>query len=137
MKRIGSLFAVLALVGLACLLGDSQAQDSQDPSIKEIMTKAHKGGNSILKKIGKELRGTDVPWADVSAKAKDLVKLGESLAKASPKKGDKASWDAVTAKYNENAKALEKAAAKMDKAAAETAFEALDKSCMGCHKAHK
>src|SRR4051794_23539529 len=138
MKRIGTLVGALALaLGLGWMLSDTQAQEKKDLTIKQIMAKAHKGGDALLSKIGKELGGDTVPWKDVDTQAEELVKLGKALAASTPKKGDKASWDELTAKYTDNAKALEKAAHKEDKNAAQTALKALKGSCKACHDAHK
>src|SRR5262245_37176211 len=138
MKRVGTLFAVLALViGFSWLLGDSQAQDKPDFTIKQVMAKAHKGGDALLSKLGKQLNSADIPWKEVDEEAEELVKLGKALAANKPKKGDEASWKEQTAKYTDNAKALEKAAHKMDKNAAQTSFKSLKGSCKACHDNHK
>ena len=138
MKRIGSLVGVLALlVGFGWALNDTQAQDKDNPSIKEIMTKAHKGGNALLGKMAKELNSSDVPWDQVTTQSKALVRLGKALAKNTPPKGEKASWEEQTSKYNKNAQALVEAVDKKDKDAATTALKALQGSCKACHSNHK
>lgn len=125
-----TLLAVLALV-----TGPAVAQ--KEPSIKEIMTKAHKGGNSIIASVGKELRGDEPDWADIQSQSKELVKLGTSLGKNEPPRGDRQSWDKLTKDYLKNAKALNAAAQNKDKAAAMAAHRRLGESCKNCHKAHK
>ena len=46
---------LIVLVGLAAW-DPCGAQDKKDPSIKDIMTKAHKGGNSLIAQVAKELK---------------------------------------------------------------------------------
>jgi hypothetical protein len=127
--------AVCAAAGLA--LSRSAAQDDKEPSIKQIMTKAHKGGNSLLMKIGKELKGGDVDWSQVREQSKDLVKLGKALTKNEPPKGEKASWETLTKLYQKNATTLDEAVDKKDKDAAVAAHGKLAGSCKACHTAHK
>ena len=57
MKRLAC-----AAAGLALLAGVAVAAD---PTIKEIMTKAHKGGTSLLANMGKELKEDEPDWNDV------------------------------------------------------------------------
>lgn len=138
MKRIVCLGCVLTLVvGIHWMLGDSQAQEKKELTIKQIMGKAHKGGDSLLTKLGNELKAGDIPWSEVDSQAEQLVKLGKALAAAKPKKGDEASWKEITSKYNESAKALDKAAHNKDKDAATAALKALRGTCKGCHDNHK
>jgi cytochrome c556 len=124
------------LVALVVLAPSAPAVEDK-PTIKDIMTKAHKGGDSILAKIGKELKSDDPTWADVKSGAAELVKLGGSLAKATPDKGEKASWDKQTKSYSAKATTLKKAADSMDKAAAAKALKGLTTSCKACHSVHK
>lgn len=135
MKRLVGGSLVLALLAFVTL-GPSRAQD-KNLSIKDIMGKAHKGGDALLSKLGKELKGTDVPWEDVQKQAKELVDLGTSLSKATPSKGDKSSWDKLTASYLSDAKALSAAAEKKNKDDAVAAQKKLSTSCKACHSAHK
>jgi hypothetical protein len=125
------------LMGLVVSWTQSSAEDGKDPSIKAIMTKAHKGGNSLLATVGKDLKGADPDWDDVQKKTKDLVKLGTSLGKNEPPKGDKGSWEKLTSSYVDTAKQLDAAAGAKEKSKAVTAHTKLTKMCMACHKAHK
>src|SRR5262245_8724315 len=138
MRRLAKWVAVLALGAVAALiLAPSRAADDKDLTIKEIMTKAHKGGNSLIQVVGKELKANDVDWDHVTDHVKDLVKLGKGLAKNEPPRGDKASWEKLTKQYEDNATALQKAAEKKDKKAAVEAHKKLTGMCMTCHKVHK
>jgi len=126
-------FSSLAFGALA--LSQGNAQDG--PSIKDIMTKAHKGGNAILAVVGKELKGANPDWSTVEKQSKDLVGLGASLAKAEPPKGDKDSWKKLTADYLDHAKQLQQAAADKNKKEATAQHGKLSSSCAACHKTHK
>ncbi len=133
--RVAVGLAVVA--GLVVALNGTSADDKKDPSIKEIMTKAHKGGDSLIQGVGKGLKAAEPDWDEVHKKTKELVKLGTSLGKNTPPKGEKESWEKVTKKYVDNAKALDEAVDQKDKAAAQDAHKKLSGSCMECHKAHK
>jgi hypothetical protein len=125
------------LTGMALTLRTSNAEDEKTPPIKEIMTKAHKGGNSLIQTIGKELKAAEPAWTDVQKKTKELVKLGTALGKNEPPKGEQASWEKLTKEYLQNAKALDEAANKKDKASALASHKKLTGACASCHKAHK
>ena len=101
------------------------------------MTKAHKGGNSLLATLGKDLKSADPDWKDDQKKTKELVKLGMSLGKNEPPKGTKQSWDKLTKSYVNTAKQLEAAVTAKEKIKAVTAHTKLTKMCMTCHQAHK
>ena len=138
MRRFWCVAAAVAVMGGATLmLPSSGADDKKEPTIKEIMTKAHKGGNSLIQEVAKDLKQKQPDWADVQEKSKELVSLGTSLGKNTPPKGDQASWDKLTQQYLVNAKALEDAAENKDQAAALAAHKKLTTMCAACHKAHK
>jgi hypothetical protein len=138
MTRLWRVTGFLALlVGAGLTLNAIGADKEKEPTIKEIMTKAHKGGNSLIQKLGKELKAADPEWEAIQKQAKDLVKLGTSLGKNDPPKGEKDSWEKLTKEYLDNAKSLEKAANDKNKEKATESQKALSKSCMACHKAHK
>jgi cytochrome c556 len=131
------------LVGMAALLAvvvglSARAQDTdKPPSIKAIMTKAHKGGDSILAKLRGELEADDTDWAQVQKMSQELVDVGTALGKNTPPRGEKKSWQEKTSLYKANATALNKAAGRKDKEQAQGAFKRLQSSCLACHKAHK
>jgi hypothetical protein len=131
-------FGVVAiLIVLVCAVR-TQGDPEKTPTIKEIMGKAHKGPNSILPNVGKDLRDTNGPdWDEIKRSAKELVNLGKALGKNAPPKGEKASWQKLTKAYTEGAESLLTAAEKQNKSGAETAQKQLQNSCAGCHKAHR
>jgi cytochrome c556 len=129
--------ALAAIAALAFTLGSSNAEDDKNPTIKEIMTKAHKGGDAIIAKVGKELKGKEPDWTEVTKQAKELVSLGMALGKNKPPKGEQESWDKLTKQYQETAKVLLAAAEKKEQKDAVAAHKKLASSCMACHSAHK
>jgi cytochrome c556 len=134
MKTVSTLAAGLALLAVAALATSVVGADKA-PSIEEIMTTAHDEENGLLELIDKGLKGEK--WADVTKKTKELVPLAEALGKNKPPKGPAASWKKLSDEYVAQAKSLDAAAAKKDKATATKALETLQKSCLTCHKAHK
>lgn len=129
MKRL-----VCAAAGLALLAGIAMAAD---PTIKEIMKRAHRTGTGLLVNIGKELKEDEPDWNDVQKDSKEVVELGTSLGKNKPPKGEQASWDRLTKNYLANARSLEAAAQQKDKAATQTALTKLNNSCKECHPLHR
>jgi cytochrome c556 len=129
MKRLA-----YAAAGLVLLAGLAVAAD---PTIKEIMTKAHKGSSSLLADMNGELRQDEPDWASIQKDSKELVELGTALGKNKPPKGDEANWDRLTKNYLSTAKSLDSAAQSKDKSAASTALRKLQGSCKECHMAHR
>ncbi len=133
--------AAVAVLGFAIISFASPrtgaAADDKITSIKDIMAKAHKGGDSLLSAMKADLAKKDVNWDAVQSKSKDLVLLAGDLSKNKPGKGEQASWDKLTAAYGEDAKKLHDAADKKDVPGASKALASLGKSCGACHKAHK
>jgi cytochrome c556 len=130
MKRTA---AVTAIFAAACAIG--AVADASD--VKEIMGKANKP-TGIYFNLARDLKDDEPAWADVQQQARDLAKLAAALRKATPPKGEKASWDALTKAYADNAVALAAAADKKDKNAAQTAHAKMGgDACMTCHKAHR
>ena len=127
--------ALLAVLGL--VLAPTRAADKDNPSIKEIMTKAHKGGDSLIGKLGAELKAPEPEWATVQEQTKELVDLGTALGKNEPPRGDKESWEKLTKAYLDNAKDMEAAAEKKDKATTAADLMKVRGMCMKCHQAHK
>jgi cytochrome c556 len=101
------------------------------------MVKAHKGDKAVLSNLRKELRRPQPDWSKIDPLARELESLGEALTKATPEKGDKASWDKLAGGYHDDAKALASAADKKDINGARTALGRLGKACKACHDAHR
>jgi cytochrome c556 len=136
MKRV----AVLAL-GLTALCAISAppvpAQGDKPSEVKEIMVKVNKTGTGLYSVVVQELRQDDTNWDEVKKDAKEIARLGAMLGKLDPPKGEKDSWQKLTKAYAENTKALDTAAAKMDKDATKAAAAKLGESCDTCHKSHR
>jgi hypothetical protein len=133
------LFAALGL-GAATLSIDPMvsAQDKKTektPDIKTIMTEGHKGTDSFLIQIGKEAK--DAKWEDALMHAKALAVFGEALGKNTPPKGDKASWETLSKKYNENTKAVLTAVEKKDADGTAKSLKTIQGSCKECHTPHR
>ena len=138
MSRVWCAAAVAAvLAGLALMHGPSGAGQAEDLPIKKIMTKAHKGGDSLIGKLGKELKADEPEWAKIQKQTKELVRLGTALGKATPPAGEKESWEKLTTAYVVNARAMEAAANKMDREGTAARLKTLTGMCARCHKAHK
>src|SRR5262249_29479237 len=130
MKRIAGLAALLTL---SVLPGSPAA----DPSIKDVMKRAHMGSSSLLPEVGRDLKASPPAWADLQKHVKELGELGASLNKNTPPKGDRESWDKLTRAYLADVRSLEDAAGKQDRAAAQTALNKLNGSCKACHSEHQ
>ncbi|MHB1424639.1 MAG: hypothetical protein ACYC3I_15835 [Gemmataceae bacterium] len=106
--------------------------------IFEIMTKLGRGPQSLTNVIGRELSEEPVPpWDKIQPQAKEYAQLAASISKYDPPKGDKESWQRLSASFSRTATDLEHAAEKKDKKSALAAHEALNTSCKECHNAHK
>jgi cytochrome c556 len=126
----------LTLAAVAILAGPALAQDKA-PTIKEIMARLNKPGG-IYPSISKELKADDTDWDEVHDQAKTFAKLAAELGKNTPPVGAADSWAKLTKEYADNARALEEAAGKKDRTAANAARARLgDASCKSCHTAHR
>jgi hypothetical protein len=137
MKRLTVGLAVLAVTAAWATLPARADDQDKPPSVKEIMTKAHKGGNSILGTLRKDLQSPNPDWPDVQKKTKELISLGTSLGKNEPPQGEKSSWERMTRLYLDQVKALDKAAQKQDKQATGASLRRLTGLCMACHQVHR
>ena len=133
--RVAALAA--GLVGLATATDPCGAQGRKDPSIKEIMTKAHKGGDSLLARVGKELQADEPDWADIRQKTQELGSLATALGRHNPPQGEKESWVMRTNQYLVTAKVLDTSVQKKDKKGTLAANRKLRMLCADCHKAHR
>jgi hypothetical protein len=134
MKRLAILAGLIFSVTFAT--GLLEARDEKAPEIKEVMGKVGKP-SGLYPSVAAELREADPMWEQVKQDTKEMSKLLATLAKATPPKGDKDSWSKLTKAFADNAKALEKAAAKMDLKAARDVSKKMGDSCKGCHAAHR
>jgi len=123
--------AFLLAYGSAAMSDDKK--EEKVPTIKEIMTKGHKGTDAYIAKI--KAAAKDGKWDDAKEYAKTLAFFGENLGKNKQPKGDEDAWEKATKKYAEATKAVSKAVEDKDASAAAKALGTID--CAGCHKAFK
>jgi hypothetical protein len=91
---------------------------------RELMTKAHKGDDSPLGQIRKELQTDDPDWAVVGKNAEALFDLADRLRDDQPYGADR---------YYKSVHDLDAAAEVQDKTAATAALQGLRRSCASCH----
>jgi len=133
-------------VTLACVLGAmtvllayngtlTAKDDKEDkvPTIKEIMTKGHKGTDAYMAKIKGDAK--DGKWDDAKELAKTLAFFGENLGKNKPPKGEADSWEKLSKKYADTTKSVVKAVDDKDAKAVNKALGEIN--CKECHTAHK
>jgi cytochrome c556 len=113
------------------------AADDAVPSIEDIMQKVNKKKGGLHTDVDAALKASSVDWDAVAKKTKQYATLAEFLGKNDPPKGSKQSWAKLTKTYADDAKALNAAAEKKDKAAAAAAHRKLSGECMGCHRQHR
>ena len=123
-----------AVVAVVAGGGASVAQEKK-LSIGEIMQAGHGKTDPLLGKVIGAVKGGK--WEDATAAAKSLNDNAALLGKATPKKGEAASWAKQTETYHKNTAALLAATEKKDAAAAKEAVGVIQGSCMGCHSEHK
>lgn len=113
----GVLFLLSAGVALRALAADAK------PTIKEVMTAAHKKPQELLKKVA--------TGKATAAEKAELLKLYQVLAAQRPARGEAASWEEKTTAL---VKAAQAAVEGKPEAGAELTRVA---NCAACHEAHK
>jgi len=119
------------------VLGIAAVAFAADPTIKQIMQKAHKPGTGLLTEIGASLKMDEPDWDEIQSHTKDLIELGKGLSKNDPPKGDKASWEKYTKGYVDLVTALDTAAKKKDRKGAQAIHTQINMACKDCHQAHQ
>jgi hypothetical protein len=118
---------VLALVVLAAGGIWLKAAERTRADIKEVMGKAHKGDDSALGKLSKELKGEAPTWTDVQKQVAELKTVSIMLGE----------WPRVNKpgleRYQKEVAALDSAVGKKDRNAAVEARRSLLTSCFACH----
>jgi cytochrome c556 len=130
-----AMVSAFGLFAVALSVGPATSADEKLPDISTIMKKAHAKTDGYLAKVTAAAK--EGKWDTAQATAKDLSIAAVALSKNKPGKGDEKSWEALTKKYNENAKAIADAAEKKDVKGVQAGVGAIQKSCGECHKAHK
>jgi hypothetical protein len=142
MRRILAAIAVGA-AALTLTLSGAQAQDKKkkddkkkEMTIKDVM-KAQNGKTGLGAKLSAAAKAEK--WEDAEKIGKQFKELGDALAKQTPPKGEKESWEKLTKAYSEAGTAAAEAAGKKDGKALADAAKHFNPgaSCKDCHSAHK
>jgi hypothetical protein len=131
MKRLAGMASVLAVLVIAPAFAQEKT-----PTIKEVMTKLHRGADCLRARLGKALKADAPAWGDVQQQTREFARLAEALGKNKPPQGDKESWERLTDEFGKLSKAMNEAAEKKSKPDAQAALAKLG-NCATCHKAHK
>src|SRR5947208_15485988 len=87
------MLAAPLFLGVAGLTAHVQAEKDAAPSLSEIMRKLNGGTNSMTRNLELDLKEDDPDWEAIQDSTAEDTKLGAGLAKGTPSKRDKASWD--------------------------------------------
>jgi hypothetical protein len=123
----------LGVAAVALAAGAGYGADDKLPTIKEIMTKGHKGTDAYMAKIKADAKAGK--WDEAKEYAQTLATFGAAMPKLKPSKGSAESWKALSEKYAASTKATLKAVESKDAAAVNKALGGIN--CMECHKAHR
>jgi cytochrome c556 len=128
---------LLGLAAAGLVLTNLGAADDKVPSVDEIMKMVNKKKGGLHTDVADLLKAGSIDWATVQDKTKKYAAMADFLGKNDPPQGDKSSWEKLTKAYSAEAKSLDAAAGKKDKAGATASMGKLQRSCMGCHKVHR
>ena len=137
MKRFTCVATVLGMLATLSLTFDlSNAADKKEPSkkdrVKELMIQTHKGDNSPLMKVDRELKAEQPAWEEVQKHTKALVEVKKVMLEVG---GPEVDFGYRSGKeYVKSVGDLETAAQKKDKQAASVAFQSIKASCASCHR---
>jgi cytochrome c556 len=137
MKRFVCLAGALVVIGLASLSAGLAGAADEKVTIKDVMDALHKGTKSPLAQLKAELKAESPDWAKIQKTTKQFVTYGAALPKNEPPRGDPADFKRLATTYYNTAKAIDEAAHKEDKQAAQAALSKLTGLCKTCHAAHK
>ena len=128
---------VALLLGAAGLSGCVPKDKDAAPTIGETMRKLNGGSSSMTRNLELDLKEDDPDWEAIQESTAEYAKLVAGLQKATPRKGDKASWEKLTKDYADKAQALDAAARKKDRKTASDVVARIKSSCAACHRAHR
>ena len=129
MEKTALTVMILGFCLASWTFNSSKADDDASLSVKEIMIRAHKGGDCVLMTVGKGLRANDPQWETLQKKTGELVKLANGLAKNDPPHGEKSSWVTFSKRYLDNATALDAAVKNKERDNAVKAQKKLTTTC--------
>ncbi len=128
--------ACLTIAAFAMSMG-AMAQGkkgAKTPTIKEVMKKVP-GKNGLCAKCVAASKGEK--WDEATKIGTELKTYGEAMTKATPKKGDKESWEKHAKGFSEVMTEIAAAADKKDADGVAAGFKKFGGLCMDCHKSHK
>jgi cytochrome c556 len=135
----GAVILAAVAAGLAGVLSVYSAEREKGSPIKAVMKQVFNYNNkkSLLATLGADLKAEEPDWAKVQKESKEVVQKVAPLHKATPPRGERESWDKLTAAALLNARNLEAAAESKNKDKAVVSYKALHDSCRSCHTAHR
>lgn len=125
--KIGLIIVGLSVVGIGLAISQTHADKKNEPNVKQLMQKAHKGKSSPLAIVQAQVKLDRPDWTLVSNNAKPLLELAMAIK-------DNQSYTSNPAPYVRSVKALMAAAKSKNIAKARLASAGLSKSCAGCHR---
>jgi cytochrome c556 len=134
MLRSGWVAVALLVLGVAAGLS---AGGNENPTIEEIMAKAHKTKTGLRDQIAAELKKDAPDWTDVQKKSREFAALIDALGKNEPPMGEKANWKKLTTTYAKHVRELDAAAGKKDRQSVLSMNTKLGTICKSCHDAHR
>jgi hypothetical protein len=129
---------VLALAALLAWLNGPAGAQGEKSELRDTMKKIGDGSSGLFTKLGRELRDEEPAWDNARKMTREIIRLGGTLSKATPPKGDKASWDKFVKGFTADVAALDQAVGSRDRTAALAAWKKMEsQTCMTCHKEHR
>jgi len=106
------------------------------PTIVQIMDEAHRCRTNYVGQVTREAGKDDPDWEAAGVRSRDLIRMGELLAKNTPPRGSADSWEHFTTLYVANARLMADAAEKRRKDDVLYHTRKLRAMCAECHKKH-
>jgi hypothetical protein len=125
---------IVTILVTACTVS---AEPDKDDSLKDIMSRLHKGDDAVRPTIEKDLKEDTLDWPAIQKLTKQYLDGAEAVSKKNPPLGEKDSWTKLTKIFIAGAKDLNDAAKQQDKAKTIAADDKLSKACGDCHTAHR
>lgn len=129
------LFVLTGILALAVIVAanTTNAADDKAPDVKAVMKKSFGGKENLKTKIQAAIK--EKKWEDAEPLAKEWSECVAGLPKATPKKGEKESWEKLSATFVKNVTTLGEAVKEKDAKKANGAINGIQ--CKSCHDAHR
>ena len=128
--------AALVLVA-AGVAWPARGGEDKPPAIGEIMRKLNGGTNSMTRNLELDLKEDEPDWEAIQESTAEYAKLVATLEKGKPPLGGKESWERLARGYAANARALDAAARRKDRATAAGVVARIKNACNACHQVHR